>query len=98
GEVLDAVGVEAVEGDVGDVVQAQDEPAVVPGAAAPAGGVIDPTLEDAPVGEAVAGADRSQPDVVDRGGEGLPRAPLADLPGAMAQPGLVGAVRLRGGF
>ena len=40
--VLDAVGVEAVEVDVGDVVEPQDQPAVVPGVAAAPGGLVDP--------------------------------------------------------
>ena len=62
--VVQRVGVEAVEVDEGDVVEPQNQPAVAPGVAPRTGRLIDPAVQDAPVGEALAGGDRRQADVV----------------------------------
>ncbi len=83
--VVQRVGVEAVEFDERHVIEAHDEPAVAPGVAARPRRVADPAVEDAPVGEALAGGDRSQGDMVLGGDVGSAGMALADLPAVAPQ-------------
>ena len=83
--VLDAVGIQPGEVDVGDVVEPHDHPAVVPGVAAPLAGLLDPFGQYMPVDESLRGVDHGQTDVVDLRRVPLGCPPLPDLPRAAAQ-------------
>src|SRR5262249_25954646 len=49
--VLDAVGIETGELDIRDVVKTENEPGTIPVTGPPAGGLLDPGVEQAPVGK-----------------------------------------------
>ncbi len=83
--VLNAVGIQPGEVDVGDVVEPHDHPAVVPGVAAPLAGLLDPFGQHMPVDESLRGVDHSQTDVVDLRRVPLGCPPLPDLPPPAAQ-------------
>src|SRR5437867_4039259 len=83
------MSVQAVEDQVRDVVQTQDEAPAVPGVALVKRGLVDPAGQNAPVGESLRGGDHRQADVVVWGAEPVGGSLFADLPADAAQ-------RLRG--
>jgi hypothetical protein len=83
--VADAVGVQAGELDVRHVVEAQHQPAVVPGVALVPRGLVHPLRQDVPVGEGLSRRDHRQAGMVDGGPVHVGRAPLADLPADAAE-------------
>ena len=66
-QVLDAVGIEAVEIDVGHVVEAQDQAAILPGRAPGSARLFNPLRQDAPMRQALARSGNHQAGVAGRG-------------------------------
>src|SRR5579883_93848 len=79
--ILNAMSVEPGKCDIRDIIKTQNQPAIVPGAAALACSLVHPLLADAPMGEPLIGRDGGHADVILRRNVGLCRSSFPNLPG-----------------